>query len=771
MKSRLKSILFFLLFISGIIISQTRNNIEIITDQNFDLRKTCEEYFGEPDLWPYVLKYNNYNNLSEVHTGSKIIIPVQKIKNVISKIDGANKSIQSAVNAGAKILAGELLENAITSYNNAVHKKMSYEFDLAEKYASEAIVFAFNAEQKTKEIRNRTIDAIISFKKGTVQKRFPSVLRWENVEIYDNLKEKDWARTLALSLADITFYDLSQIKLNGNSQAVIEMAKHDPLENKTTTKVRLEKGDAYAKLFSSPKKKFDLDIQGVKTKINSKYFWVEKNEADAKLANYNGEIALQVSDSAVVVQKNQGSVIPKGGFPTKPKDLFPPPVTKIPENLASFKSNEITFEWTKVNGASGYWVEIAEDPNFKILVSSTKNIKSESVIRTNFKDGVYYWRVCSMDQVGLPGPYSNYSAFVVALDKRKPYLRIDSPASNSIITSDKVKISGQTEPGATITINSMHIRINDYGSFEYDLLLSNGENNVIIEALNENRNKNTAVRNVYYELNKDIVIVDKNFGLLSNGVEIVVDEAIVKFDLITLPYSRVEFVADKINIFTYADSTGYCKFSVKLSKEKERCSLIVNSIAGDQKQIAFNVVVMNNEPRLILDSHIPHRTGIKELTISGSSENTEKIFINEKHFPIDLNNRFNAKLSLNSGSNEISINLVATDGKTKDIKYFTNCDDQPPRLLSYEIKNVMPNESVYKIIIKAADASELKKSAEVLIGDNLGTQKELLLYNPIEKVYEGLIVYSGSGKPSLINVVLEDYAANKKTFLIDNRYR
>ena len=195
--------------------------------------------------------------------------------------------------------------------------------------------YAKKAFDQTMEIREKTIDAIISYKKGTIQKMFPTILKWEDAELYDNLKENDWARTLSLSLANITFNDLSQIKLYENSEAVIRRSRVDVLGNKTDTKVKLGKGSAYAILENDPKKKFDLDIEGVRTKINSKYFWIEKTEKNAKLANYNGEITLGVKDSSVIVRKDQGSVIPNGGYPSKPKNLIPAPVIISPADFSS----------------------------------------------------------------------------------------------------------------------------------------------------------------------------------------------------------------------------------------------------------------------------------------------------------------------------------------------------------------------------------------------------------------------------------------------------
>ena len=83
--------------------AQQKDDITITAGQDFDIRKTSFEYFGTPDLWTYILKYNNIDNLGEITPGSKINIPQKKVKNLLSKLNDANSSIQNAVQAGVTI--------------------------------------------------------------------------------------------------------------------------------------------------------------------------------------------------------------------------------------------------------------------------------------------------------------------------------------------------------------------------------------------------------------------------------------------------------------------------------------------------------------------------------------------------------------------------------------------------------------------------------------------------------------------------------------------
>lgn len=335
--------LVIILFLSLSVAAQQKDVVSLKIDSGFDIRKAAAEYFGNADLWPYILKYNNLNRLNDIKPGVTLLIPQKKVNTLLTLHEKAKESLQRAIMIGARVLTIETLSRAEENYSKALQQKEFLEYDQSIQSAQQTIGLAEAAYKQTKEIRDKTIDAIVSYKKGILQKRFTNALSWQSAELYENLKENDMARTLALSIARITFNDLSQIKLNENSMAIIQRSRIDPLTNKTTSQVNLEKGDAYASLLNSPKKKFDLDIPGVKTEINSKYFWVEKNPDETKLANYNGEIKLEAKDVAVTVKKNQGSVIPKGGAPTAPSELLPPPDLILPGDQNKYDNTTVNF--------------------------------------------------------------------------------------------------------------------------------------------------------------------------------------------------------------------------------------------------------------------------------------------------------------------------------------------------------------------------------------------------------------------------------------------
>jgi hypothetical protein len=89
-------------------------------------------------------------------------------------------------------------------------------------------------------------------------------------------------------------------------------------------------------------------------------------------------------------------------FPTKQKNPVQadrPTVVKLtaPKFLAKVSGASTKLEWSAVEGASSYHVQVATDPNFKWLVANDAFVKTNSFEATQLEAGKhYYWRVASV---------------------------------------------------------------------------------------------------------------------------------------------------------------------------------------------------------------------------------------------------------------------------------------------------------------------------------------------------------------------------------------
>jgi hypothetical protein len=752
--------------VGNINLAQQRETVEVRVDQNFDIRKVAQNYFGDANLWPFILKHNKLKSLGDLKQGTALQIPQKKVSTLLDAINRANRSIQNAVQIGAKVLAPEILSESESLYKSALQQKENLEFDSSIQSAQQAAREADRAFKQTKEIRDKTIDAIVSFKKGTLQKRFSSSLSWQSAELFENLKENDMARTLALSLARITFHDLSQIKLNENSQAVIQRSRFDALTNKTSSKVKLEKGDAYAQLLNSPKKKFDLDIPGVKTEINSKYFWVEKSTSDTKLANYNGEIKVEVQDSAVVVKKNQGSIIPKDGPPTKPTELLSAPDLISPADQSQYFNFDVSFTWAGVENAAGYWFQITRDPEFKELVLMQKNINSTNFQAANLQPGIYYWRVCSVDKLSLPGDYSSSFGFALFSETTKPFLVIDNIPQIHFTKEPVLTIKGKTLSSCRVLIGEKEIIPNSTGSFDAKHNLKEGKNTVEIKSTDPSGNESIITRIVYLELNPNIEIINSETGEKFNSNRVFTNKENINLPLRTTPFAQI--VLDRkdilLNRMFYADSTGIFSLALEAEKELTPFRLLVISKVGFEKTVEFDLVKVTEVPELFI-APFEKFVAIPTLVIKGNTSAGKSLKINGVPVILKPDYTFEDRIALRPGSNKIEISAFDESGNINRIIETVYYDINPPRLESHQIIRSKEKPGIVLIQVKASDETNLTNNAEVEYFRSNQIIKDLLKLNKSNGFYELEIADSPGVK--IRSVTLRDYLSNEKKYSIN----
>ncbi|MCX7881263.1 MAG: helix-turn-helix domain-containing protein [Patescibacteria group bacterium] len=90
-----------------------------------------------------------------------------------------------------------------------------------------------------------------------------------------------------------------------------------------------------------------------------------------------------------------------------------------------------------------------------------------------------------------------YFGYQLKLYFSPPKIEIISPKINKFKRERKIKIIGQTEKEAILTIGGERVYQDKKGCFEYELFLNLGRNEVLIEAIGAN-GKKTILRKTYY---------------------------------------------------------------------------------------------------------------------------------------------------------------------------------------------------------------------------------------------------------------------------------
>ena len=86
-----------------------------------------------------------------------------------------------------------------------------------------------------------------------------------------------------------------------------------------------------------------------------------------------------------------------------------------------------------------------------------------------------------------------YANRTVVLDQIPPVLLITQPGSGSRTSNSRIMVRGSTDPGGTVTVNGIRAQMDDTGRFGAEISLSEGENSIVVTAVDPAGNPTTRI--------------------------------------------------------------------------------------------------------------------------------------------------------------------------------------------------------------------------------------------------------------------------------------
>ncbi|MBN2354875.1 FecR domain-containing protein [candidate division KSB1 bacterium] len=744
----------------------------VIVREGQGARELAQEVLGEPDLWNEILKSNQLLSPSDLRPGMKLEIPVAAIKRSLLELEKTRRAIQQATDVGARVFTPETIAQAIAFYNDAVKERKAGNWDNSYRMSFEARQLADKSHAETLEKRNTTADAVVTDRSGTVQSRESAEMLWRDLSLYSKLYENNRVRTLSNSYAEISFQDQSRIRLNENSQAVIQKMRVDLLKKERDSSVKLEKGAAFALLQTNhKKKKFNLNIPGVKTEINSKNFWVQKDEDATKIANYEGEIKVSSLETSVIIEENQGSQIGADGSIGKSRTLLSSAELLAPKNNTVLPGGSITLKWKQVAQARRYQLQISADYSFKNIIINRDDILNDSLLVTDLTDGAYYWSVAAIDQDGFPSATSPRGFFYVFSDKDKPFLYVHHPQEQDIFRSDTLHIVGETETDVQLFVNGRDVSIQDGNLFRIPINLADGINKIMVTVRDLGGNETQVIRTVIYASNPEVQIrYDASMKQIQPR-QFLARGRTLDLKGSTVPLSSVTIQDDRTGASwrTFADTTGRFQVSLLDIPESTEMTMLVLTPAGYSKTDTLWIQVSKDAPQIILTSSIPAISSEDTLTLQGEVAHAARLQYNDEPVTI-VDGKFSHTIKLNPGLNVVKLTAFDQLNNECIIQKEVVLDRTPPELLDYSVvKKAAVPDDVFEIKVKAKDSSGLRRTAsvEVEAGDMLSSG--FLRFNTTTNTYEGAFKFPRGtiAAVKIKTLVLEDYYGNQKIFYPD----
>jgi len=730
------------------------------------LRGLAEKFLNDPDLWPVILSINGIADIADLQAGQQLSIPASQVKVAASALASSLVEIQRANEAGAQLFAPILIKHAIDFRDQAMVENRNGTYPQAISLASESIKSAGAARSTSEERRDIEAEARLSDRQGWVEGQKTSENAWSERDLNAVLNEQEKLRTLSDSTAQVVFRDASRLRLNPNSQAVIQRMRDDPLKRRKEAQISLVEGDFYALLApDSDRSRLEVKLTDVDAQIDSGSFWVSQEKGAAKFSNYDAKPVAILSDGkTVTLGRNEGVVVRQGEAAQEKVTVIGRVELSAPADNETVFGKTVTLRWNEVAAQQGYWLEVAFDARFDRMVDSISDIPQNRADKLSLAPGIYYWRVAALDALGLPGPMSAVRRFEIINDDTPPFLRLRTPDHNAVLREAAVTISGDAEAGVAVQIGDEVAAVDKDGRFFLTLTAKEGANTVDVVARDVAGNETR--RQVAFTYLKDEqrqiafdtgAVRDATGRFLTAGRQLSLAGSTTQGALLSILDAKGALRSE-----TYADQSGHFAVTIPLVQDAETFDLRVTTTSGFAYREAIEVVVADRPPQFRLLEPLPQITAQPRIGIAIAFDPLTKLLVNGAEGDVrDGVSHFD--LGLAPGSNLIEI--VATDavGLVTIEKHTVLFDDEKPVVTDKDIvAKTVEGRNLLSIRIGAADASGLAQTSRfrVRLGDVEKTG--VLRYNRATRSYFGSTETpdAGAGTTAEIVVELADIAGN-----------
>jgi hypothetical protein len=737
------------------------------------LRDIAQEQLGDPDLWTEILRVNGLTSITDVRPGVELVIPAGEIAAADRALRSALAALQRATEEGARLFAATEIETGFARYEDGVALRKAGEWTAAARAAGEAEVAAAAAIKLSAASRDAAAEARLSDREGSVEGRKPQELVWSDRERDAVLTEEERLRTLSRSSAQVTFRDDSRLRLNANSQAVIRRMRTDPLSRTEEAKVSLVEGDFYALLAGkSARKKFEVQVPEVTTDVESRNFWVRRDDSGSKFANFDdGVLRVAANGSAVDLGRNEGTLVRTGRHPSEKVGILGAVELVAPADDSQTSSAEADLRWAPVPDAVGYWLELAHDQGFQRMATSRWGLKETTFDTGPLAIGSYYWRIAALDKFGLPGARGGVLRFHVRVDQMPPFLSIQRPAEGELIRTGPVGIEGETEKYAKVRLDGAELEVDGEGKFSAEIHPKPGLVGLVLEATDAAGNRTERRRSFQYVPDEQAVLrFDDDIPQLAPR-HFVTGRDVISLTGTTGPGAQLllAVAGQQLRESTYADEIGRFTLNVPLPGADNEFVVDVVQRSGFTTRDGFRVTQDRDPPEIRLDVLPPTATSVEWLGLRGRAPGAAGLLINGRPARL-IGDEFDETVTLTGGNNPIE--LVATDsvGNTRVERFAVHLDQTAPELIGFDVSpaQLRAGEPL-EVEVEARDLSGLRKAAPFRVsvggkefGDFLelngdtGTYRKTMLLPP-----------EAVGRVALRDVEIEDYAGNKARFAFD----
>ncbi len=331
--------------------------------------------------------------------------------------------------------------------------------------------------------------------------RFNTLGEWVDATTETALRKGDLVRTGRDSAAEITFFDGTIVHVRPDSLITIEETSESPGTKERKVAWHISSGEVNltaraATEVTTPtlRVRQEADTEGA-IRV------AETGESDVRIFRGAGSVETK-SGQKVALASNEGVKVDSAGQAGSKVVLPPVPALLAPAHEADLvypnpPMATTTLAWKDVAGAQGYRVLLDNNPQFyRPLLDQVR--KGTSVQVRGLEAGKYYWKVAALDPHSVEGSFSEFARFAVS---RPAAGAVIPPPPLTIealdVRANILQIKGQTEGGASVTVNGQSVDVHSDGTFnEFITLEKLGKQDVKVRVVGLNGGTREETRSV-----------------------------------------------------------------------------------------------------------------------------------------------------------------------------------------------------------------------------------------------------------------------------------
>lgn len=255
-------------------------------------------------------------------------------------------------------------------------------------------------------------DAHLTFVKPEVNAKRAGNTDWRQASTGQSLWRLDSVNTLREAGAEMTFRDLTRLKMNENALVVLYGDEAQATDKvKKSGGVELLQGELSLSLADLRGEPVGVKMPAATVAAKSKDLLVGVDAQQmSRLSVYDGQAQVDAQGKSVQVPLNHGTRVEKGKAPEPPRPLPPAPVweggVRSVRLLLADSGVDETLAWAPVKEAASYRVELARDEHFndQLLAETVPaGPGALQVVAHGLAPGQYLARVRAVDGTGLVG--------------------------------------------------------------------------------------------------------------------------------------------------------------------------------------------------------------------------------------------------------------------------------------------------------------------------------------------------------------------------------